>query len=692
MKKTIFALFALLAVLSCAREEIDLQPFTPDREKDSTPISFNLSVNGMSGGAQTKAALKADWADGDVVYVFFDAIGTKYVKKTFDGTEWADTYPGGAFVAGDFSASGSASSRNMTAVWFPQGAVDVTYAAGKFSFTIGGEKIYSHYMSVLAAYSIDGTTVTGTLDMEKPAGFVQFFVPGIDADAAPAYRLMESNLTPKACDYVALAGDVTESALTPGYSLKGMAFTSDASVTGALFGGYLSSAGTTTSYKFSLVKEISADKPAAEGTYTLMGYRNIAAGTSMTFPAIASGAWGAMSPFVDLGFGDIQWATGNLRYDEDYGVIVSPLAAGDFFQWGAKAAYGSGMSGDECIYDDVDQLSTDNDIAYYLTYGEWHMPSQAQFEALISPTNTTTTWVTIESAKGRLITSKVNGISLFFIAAGGYVDGSLNDEGVWGHYWSTTPDDASNANDLLFSNWLIGTNKDLRELGMSVRPIKSAPTLPKLAAEATAGDLGKVIGSDGFIYNDAAAATAAGTTALALITYVGNDAETSTTYNHGLALALTDASTSVKWCSQTEATCLANQYEYIAAKTDMAGIANTDYLINHAPDGHTHGAASAARNYNGSTHPTGTSAWFLPSAGQWEKMVNACKNVLGTNNNYTDLRDGFSTRGGTNLQSDSYWSSTERNADMAWSYYFYDGEWYYGYKASFGCVRSAIAF
>lgn len=43
-----------------------------------------------------------------------------------------------------------------------------------------------------------------------------------------------------------------------------------------------------------------------------------------------------MSPFVNLGFGDIQWATGNLEYDyyEDYGKIVSPLATGHFFSVG----------------------------------------------------------------------------------------------------------------------------------------------------------------------------------------------------------------------------------------------------------------------------------------------------------------------------------------------------------------------
>lgn len=469
MKKIIIALIALLTAFSCAREEIDLQPTAPDQEKDNTPMSFNLSVNGMSGGAQTKAALKADWNNGDVVYVFFDAIGTKYVKKSFDGTEWADTYPGGAFVAGDFSASGPASSRYMTAVWFPQGAVDVTYAAGKFSFTIGGEKIYSHYMSVHAAYSIDGTTVTGTLDMEKPAGFVQFFVPGIAAADAPAYRLMESHLTPKACEYVALDGGVHEDDnRTAGYSLKGMAFTTDASVTGALFGGYLSSAGATTSYKFSLVKGVSAALPAAEGTYTLVGFRNIAAGTSMTFPTIASGAWGEMVPFVYLGFGDIQWATGNLKDD---GTIVSPLATGDYYQWGAIKKLGE--DGDD-FYSTTEELPASRDIASLRSSGAWHMPSKAQFEALKNSSNST--WVTIESTNGRLVTSNVNGISLFFAAAGEYDGGTLDNVGVYGRYWSTTPAGGNLAYYLLFNNGSIGTSDDYRNWGVPVRPITGAPT------------------------------------------------------------------------------------------------------------------------------------------------------------------------------------------------------------------------
>ena len=194
-------------------------------------------------------------------------------------------------------------------------------------------------------------------------------------------------------------------------------------------------------------------------------------------------------------------------------------------------------------------------------------------------------------------------------------------------------------------------------------------------------EVNKVFGVDGNIYDNVAAANAA-STALAKIAYVGNDAETNTTYNHGLALALTDANSGNKatWCSQEDDNCLGSQYENeTAAKGDMAGIANTDALVGHTT--HTHAAANAARNYNSGTHPTGTSAWFLPSAGQWDKMINAA--------------GGYSTlRTNAGLQSSNYWSSTESGSFFAWSYYFGNGCWNLGnFKdQSSYYVRAALAF
>lgn len=187
--------------------------------------------------------------------------------------------------------------------------------------------------------------------------------------------------------------------------------------------------------------------------------------------------------------------------------------------------------------------------------------------------------------------------------------------------------------------------------------------------------VGKIIGADGNIYADASAATTAGTTAVAKIAYLGSDAETSTTYNHGLALALSDVSTSTyAWCSQTANTCLPNQYDdATAAKADMAGLANTDALVGHGT--HTHNAANAARNYNSGTHPAGTSAWFLPSAGQWDKMANAA--------------GGYNNLG---LESRFFWSSSEGGAGRAWYFRSVLGNWFNDGKGNGHLVRSCLAF
>ena len=208
----------------------------------------------------------------------------------------------------------------------------------------------------------------------------------------------------------------------------------------------------------------------------------------------------------------------------------------------------------------------------------------------------------------------------------------------------------------------------------------SAQTLAKstiynsITVSMTELAVNKVIGADGNIYADAAAASTAGTTAVAKIAYLGSDAETSTTYNHGLALALSDVSSTQTWCSQTASTCLTTQYSSeSAAKADMAGLANTDALVGH--DSHTHAAANAARNYNSGTHPTGTSAWFLPSAGQWDKMATAAS--------------GYNNLG---LQSYYYWSSSELNALGAWLLYSDYGYWNGSGKGYDYLVRACLAF
>ena len=195
--------------------------------------------------------------------------------------------------------------------------------------------------------------------------------------------------------------------------------------------------------------------------------------------------------------------------------------------------------------------------------------------------------------------------------------------------------------------------------------------------------VGHVIASNGKCYKDNLAIPS-GESAVAKIAYLGDDAETSTTntdFKNGLALALEDVSGTKTWCSPKGATCLGSQYDKSTKFNDLAGIDNTDALVNNT--GHTHAAASAARGYNSGIHPTGTSAWFLPSAGQWNKMIGA----TGLNN--------WGLTGNA-----YYWSSTEKDADYAWIISTFDNEWgtLFGlYKDNVGVlsdgrVRACLAF
>ncbi len=212
----------------------------------------------------------------------------------------------------------------------------------------------------------------------------------------------------------------------------------------------------------------------------------------------------------------------------------------------------------------------------------------------------------------------------------------------------------------------------------------------QLGHALTSAVVGDIVGSDGLAYAAADKDNLpSGVTAVAVITYVGEagTADASSATYKGLALALTDANNGdeAAWCSQYSVTCLNTQYaNKTDAKGDMAGIANTNALLGHAS--HTHTAASVARNYNGGTHPTGTSEWFLPSAGQWDKMITAASG-------FENLRTNASLQSGNNWYS-YYWSSTEYTKIGAWLCYFeeYDGGWQTDDKDHTNYVRSALAF
>ena len=180
-----------------------------------------------------------------------------------------------------------------------------------------------------------------------------------------------------------------------------------------------------------------------------------------------------------------------------------------------------------------------------------------------------------------------------------------------------------------------------------------------------------VIGADGFIYATAAAATAAGTTAVAKIVYVGSDNGESAPYNHGLALALSDANggSYLEWSTSST-----KVHTYNPTSSSFESESGLQYNATHNSD--TYPAFKAAIANNGTAAPTGCSAWFLASGYQWQKMAGAV--------------GGYINLGLTLYR--VYWSSTEYSANVAWYFDYPDGNWYNDSKGYGNRVRACLAF
>ena len=198
-------------------------------------------------------------------------------------------------------------------------------------------------------------------------------------------------------------------------------------------------------------------------------------------------------------------------------------------------------------------------------------------------------------------------------------------------------------------------------------------------ASVTAADLGKVIGNDSKIYADKITAETAGTTAVAIIAYVGSDNGESAPFNHGLALALSDANggNTCNWSiSNTKI------HTYNPGDENFATESGLQY--NDATHNTTdYPAFQAARANNGTTTPTGCSAWFLASGYQWTKMIAGDASALKT---LAGLKTNF-----------SYWSSSELSFSMpdatnAWCFKFNGDGWIGDYKSNNRYVRSCLAF
>lgn len=225
---------------------------------------------------------------------------------------------------------------------------------------------------------------------------------------------------------------------------------------------------------------------------------------------------------------------------------------------------------------------------------------------------------------------------------------------------------------------------------------------PVALADVTTQQVGWVIGSDRRAYVTVTGVSASSSTPVAMIGYVGDagSADTSSDTWHGLAVALSDANNStavsMEWADVSGIICTGTTYattEFSTLKTVTNGVTNTTILVDNTcrdpedeEDLHIHDAASASQHFSvtGFTPSDyGYSPWFLPSAGQWMKVLGACGvatsqwSTLG----YCPDSDGkeYYTEGhncaanytaietlmeavGESFRENNYWTSTEASA------------------------------
>ena len=461
MKKTLLFAAAVLALAACSKE-------SPVKEKgaiDASKIVFNIDV--QNADAQATKGIKTAWEDGDDVYVFFEDNTAKYVKMTYDGSAW--TYN----VLGDGDLSLAASGKKLSAVYMPDFVCSdaPTYDSGNARWTFGS--VGGYYQKAEAvSYTVTSTgdvnTLNATISLTAPANIMQFYVPK-DAVTAPEagneYVLTATHVI----NYI-FNGIVPGGAASQGNFSKGFPMTANYGTIGGdegyYFWGILEGIGTYT-YDFQLVKR-NAEKKYAISSYSA----SKAPGVEISSAAFKLNTLTDNGNFVSLGYaGGPLWATGNI--DKTNSTIVDPLKAGEYFKYGKTTPY---KSSESHYTGTKNPLPTSNDVAYSVNTS-WRIPTKDQFDALINSSNTTNEWVigwsNIGTIKGgRLITSKVNGISLFFAAAGDYFDGSLYDAGA-GSYWSSTPLDSIFAYSLDFNSGGVDTVVSTRYNGCSVRPVQN---------------------------------------------------------------------------------------------------------------------------------------------------------------------------------------------------------------------------
>ena len=187
--------------------------------------------------------------------------------------------------------------------------------------------------------------------------------------------------------------------------------------------------------------------------------------------------------FVDLGLpSGTLWATRNLGAEtpEDYGYYFSwgnvvgrkPNGTTFDYNWGTDNNGNYASTPGAALTGDI-PTNMDYDAVQRYMGGSCKMPTKTQFAELFNSSYTTNEWTTKNVVNGRLVTSKINGNSIFFPAAGHGYGTSLSYAGSDGLYWSRSLNSSADGCSLNFgSSYVSPQFSRLRFYGFSVRAVQ----------------------------------------------------------------------------------------------------------------------------------------------------------------------------------------------------------------------------
>lgn len=230
-----------------------------------------------------------------------------------------------------------------------------------------------------------------------------------------------------------------------------------------------------------LIKYVLNSQNDANGDVNRDGRVDVAVVTFL-IQRVLNGYWS--DDYVDLGLpSGTLWATRNIGAN-------SPEDYGDYFAWGETSPKNNydwstyewcngsmysltkyNTTTNYGIVDNKTELDLEDDAAYVNWGPSWRMPTKEQQDELRD--SCTWTWTTRSGVNGCQVTGP-NGNSIFLPAAGDRWDGSLDNVGSYGLFWSRTLDPGSSfyAYGLNFHLGYVYWDGNYRDYGSTVRAVR----------------------------------------------------------------------------------------------------------------------------------------------------------------------------------------------------------------------------